>query len=610
VLGGATMVYPFLLMISGSTKSAMDVVDLDVWPRFTRDDSMLYRRYAEGLFNERIEALRMAYNVEAATFRQVELPNDINRELVAEWEVFLSLDRLPTHADMLGFVESPSSRTVLKQLREFKRAQMRLSSGDVEAYNDATGTRFDSWNAFFVLAESYHSRLRGPVTGAFYQAFVAHKRQQPASQRVVVSLDGFYRNIFLRNRFGREIDGYNSAHHTDYLSYSEIHLAPTGREIGTDQERETWEEFVRYLLGLYWIRLDDAATLAYREYLQARHGDIERLNNRYQTTYKEFSSIPLQSAMPAGGMPLSDWDAFIKGWQDPDTGHMYQPAVEHLRVYGPEQMFRDHLRERYDGIETLNTAVNGSWLTFDRVPMPQRDHHFQHFAAEQGMWRREAITVNFLTVADYLIWHGRGFINTLIYCSLAVMLALLVNPLAAYAMSRYRMPSSYKLLLFMLLTMAFPPIVTQIPVFLMLRDLGMLNTFAALVLPGMAHGYSIFLLKGFFDSLPRELYESASIDGASEWTMFWQITMSLSKPILAVIALSAFTAAYTNFMFALLICQDESMWTLMVWLYQLQQRSGQAVLYASLLIAAIPTFLIFFLCQNIILRGIVVPVEK
>jgi len=86
--------------------------------------------------------------------------------------------------------------------------------------------------------------------------------------------------------------------------------------------------------------------------------------------------------------------------------------------------------------------------------------------------------------------------------------------------------------------------------------------------------------------------------------------MSLSTPILAVIGLNAFTQAYSNFMFALLICQDQRMWTLMPWLYQLQQGSGPGVVYASLLIAAIPTFVIFALCQNIIMRGIVVPVEK
>ena len=86
--------------------------------------------------------------------------------------------------------------------------------------------------------------------------------------------------------------------------------------------------------------------------------------------------------------------------------------------------------------------------------------------------------------------------------------------------------------------------------------------------------------------------------------------MNLSKPVLAYIALMAFTAAYSNFMFALLICQDERMWTLMPTLYQLQLRSHMGITFASLIIAAIPTFGVFLFAQNIIMRGIVVPVEK
>ena len=138
----------------------------------------------------------------------------------------------------------------------------------------------------------------------------------------------------------------------------------------------------------------------------------------------------------------------------------------------------------------------------------------------------------------------------------------------------------------------------------------LLNTFAALVLPGAANGYFIFLLKGFFDSLPRELFEAAELDGAGEWTKFWHLAMNLSKPILAVIALGAFTGAYGAFMMALVIIPDESMWTLMVWISQLQAGAHGAVVYASLVIAALPTFLVFALCQNVIIRGIVVPTEK
>ena len=77
-----------------------------------------------------------------------------------------------------------------------------------------------------------------------------------------------------------------------------------------------------------------------------------------------------------------------------------------------------------------------------------------------------------------------------------------------------------------------------------------------------------------------------------------------------MIALGAFTGAYTQFMFALIISPDPKMWTIMVWLFQLQSQSHQSVVYASLVIAAIPAFIVFVLCQGVIMRGIVVPTEK
>ena len=86
--------------------------------------------------------------------------------------------------------------------------------------------------------------------------------------------------------------------------------------------------------------------------------------------------------------------------------------------------------------------------------------------------------------------------------------------------------------------------------------------------------------------------------------------MGLSTPILSVLALNTFTVAYGNFMMAFLLCQDKSMWTMMVHLYQLQIRSSQAVGFAALIIAAVPTLLVFIFCQNIIIKGIVVPTEK
>jgi len=92
--------------------------------------------------------------------------------------------------------------------------------------------------------------------------------------------------------------------------------------------------------------------------------------------------------------------------------------------------------------------------------------------------------------------------------------------------------------------------------------------------------------------------------------MFWQITMNLSRPILAVIALGAFTAAYGTFFYALILAPDPKMWTIMVYIFQLRAGADYPVVYASLIITAIPTLLVFVFCQNIILRGIVVPSDK
>jgi len=310
------------------------------------------------------------------------------------------------------------------------------------------------------------------------------------------------------------------------------------------------------------------------------------------------------------GLMASDWDSFVEGWKDPDTQKLYHAPIDSIRIHSVDFMFRDYLQSKYQTIEATNAALGTSYSDFMAVFPPQRDVHYRHFQPRMGELRKEFTFRNFITVFDYVVLHGRAVVNTVVYCLLSILAALIVNPIAAYALSRYKPPSQYKILLFLMLTMSFPPMVTQIPVFLMLREFHLLNTFWALVLPGLANGYNIFLLKGFFDSLPQDLYESASLDGAGEFRIFWQITMSLSTPILAVIALGAFTSAYSNFMMALLICQDEKMWTLMPWLYQLQQRSCEGVVFASLLVASVPTFIIFVLCQNVIMRGIVVPVEK
>lgn len=347
-----------------------------------------------------------------------------------------------------------------------------------------------------------------------------------------------------------------------------------------------------------------------RLYLKPRHSrDIAVYNAAHGTQHASYANLRLPREFPANATPLEQEE-----WRDFTETTLSPLWLKNGKLDTPETRWRAWIAQRPEirgpRSEVGGTAEFGLRTSDLAPPLPQFAYHAELFRAHKAEIRHELLVRNFRTVLDYILFHGRGILNTVIYCTLAVLLALLVNPLAAYALSRGRLACGTQILFFLMLTMAFPHMVTQIPVFILLRELGLLNTFAALLLPGMASGYSIFLLKGFFDSLPRDLYESAQLDGAGEWTLFWHITMRLSTPILSVIALQAFTVAYANFMYALLICQDPKMWTLMVWLYQLQQRSGPGVVQASLLLAALPTLLVFLACQRVLLRGIVVPVEK
>jgi len=314
----------------------------------------------------------------------------------------------------------------------------------------------------------------------------------------------------------------------------------------------------------------------------------------------DFNNISIPDPIPDSGALVEDLAHFIQNVALPEDIYLNSISRE----------FQDFLTKKYSSIVNLNKALTTNYNTFEEIPFPVEDIDYYSFYERKSEIRREFLWRNYAMALDQMLSDARSLRNTGIYVLLSILLAITVNPLAAYALSRFKPRFSYQIILLFMLTMAFPAMVMGIPNFLMLKNLSMLNTFWALVLPAAADGYFIFLLKGFFDSLPRELYESASLDGASEFRLFWQFTLYLSKPILAVIALGAFNAAYRNFLFAFLVCQDQSMWTLMVHIYELMQRASSGVGYAALVIAAMPTLGVFIFFQRIIIEGIVIPMEK
>ena len=615
-LGAVTMLYPFLLMLAGTTKSSVDTPEAEIIPRFLVDDLALYRKDTEGFFNEALFNAQNCMLVSYPSFRHLEMPERPNAFFAAEWGDFIGAIPMPPQYREVAYAECPSSYgSIPSNLRKFKRALLD-KYGNIESINRELGTDFLSTVDIRMFIRSYLSRMVSLSETTLDVEYNQFKETIPVEQLYFLTLEPFYRSEYLQNKYGRDIDSLNTALGTGYASWDDVKLPrryPEGEEY-TDAYRADWEDFVRNILGLLWLRVDSGTLNMYREYLAAKYlGNIASLNGLYKTEYADFNDIPLPAvdSAPRQGGESADWDSFVRGWEEPDTKKIYRAPVENLYIHSVDFMFQDYLAARHGAVEKFNLAAGTSFTCWSDVRPPQRDFHYLNwFLPNRSKIRWEFTIRNYITVAEFILLQGRALYNTFVFCLLTIVCSLIVNPLAAYALSRYKPPSTYKVLLFLMMTMAFPPMVTQIPNFLMLRQLGLLNTFAALVLPGMANGYSIFLLKGFFDSLPKELYESAEIDGAGEFRIFWNITMSLSTPILAVIALNAFNAAYGNFMMALLVCQDQNMWTLMPWLYQLQMNSQQGLIFASLVIAALPTFLVFVFCQNIIMRGIVVPVEK
>lgn len=313
-----------------------------------------------------------------------------------------------------------------------------------------------------------------------------------------------------------------------------------------------------------------------------------------------FSAVP-----PRDAKARATWETFVDDvW----------PASlrKGSNLISAESDWHHFLRSKYGNDAALATAWQEPGVTLDSAPLLHKSEDAFLFIGQTRSLRWRMMTENYVRVGRFLWERGRAIQNTVILVGLSILVALVLNPLAAYGLSRYPGKPGKISLVFLVMTIAFPMEVAMIPSFLLLRDLSLLNTFAALILPSAVSGFSIFLLKGFFDGLPEELFECARMEGASDWELFLLVAVPLSKPILAVIALGTFTATYGGYMWALLVCQDSRMWTLMVWLFQFYQTfSAQPWLgMAAFVMASVPTLLVFIFCQRIILRGIIIPTEK
>lgn len=597
ILGSITMVYPFLLMLSSSIKSGVDSHKMEIIPAYLYSENALYQKYLESRYNEESSRLMDNYPGRWIAFSEVEVPLEYHPGIAEDFVEFIE-ENSQRYGVYHYYLSEHYGRGVYPLAQRIYRKQIRQETGgDLLEFNRLynTGARF--WEEIMVEEKEILGRNFVSSAEGYLGRFLRFKEESPLWMRYYINSEGAFVNSELIPAFGGKLDELNREWGTSFQDWSEIHL-PSSYPGEDSPLAPYWLRYAKESLNIHHLDLDEGAFKAFREVLKGKYDNIKMLNQAWQSEFESFEEVVLPPNFT--GAVIDDLSLFLES----------HAKAEQIKIISIAEDFRAYCAQRYVSIEDLNRDWGTEYGDFTEISYPAAQLDYHYFVQRKGAIKREFIWRNYAMALDQMLSDARSLRNTGIYILLSVFFAITVNPLAAYALSRFKPGFSYQVIMLFMLTMAFPAMVMGIPNFLMLKKLNLLNTFWALVLPAAADGYFIFLLKGFFDSLPKELYESAKLDGAGEFRLFWQFTLYLSKPILAVIALGAFNAAYRNFLFAFLVCQDQSMWTLMVHIYELMQRASSSVGYAALVIAAIPTLLVFIFFQNIIIKGIVIPMEK
>jgi ABC-type glycerol-3-phosphate transport system permease component len=199
------------------------------------------------------------------------------------------------------------------------------------------------------------------------------------------------------------------------------------------------------------------------------------------------------------------------------------------------------------------------------------------------------------------------FRNSVFITIMAIVGTLVSSSLVAYAFAFLRWPGRNTVFVFVLATMMLPMQVTMIPLFVLFKDLGWLNTFKPLIVPAFFGGgaFNIFLLRQFYLSIPRDLIDAARIDGCSEFRIYWSIVLPLAKPALATVAILTFMFSWNDFLGPLIYLSDKLKGTLALGLamFTSQHQTEWSLLMAATILMIIPMVLIFFFFQRYFIQG-------
>lgn len=202
---------------------------------------------------------------------------------------------------------------------------------------------------------------------------------------------------------------------------------------------------------------------------------------------------------------------------------------------------------------------------------------------------------------------GRYFLNSLFVASVSTVITVILSSMLAYGFARWDFPGRSFLFYMMLGTMMVPAMVLIIPQFVLAKHLHLLNSlWGLIVVYSAATAFNMFLLRGFFEELPQDLFDSATVDGAGPFHTFWDIALPLARPALAAVAIFSFLGSWDEFTWALTAINDETKYTLPIAIRSLQQEHGTewGLVFAASALAVVPTVTVFLIFQRNFIKGV------
>ncbi len=201
---------------------------------------------------------------------------------------------------------------------------------------------------------------------------------------------------------------------------------------------------------------------------------------------------------------------------------------------------------------------------------------------------------------------ARSFTNSILLSTMVTFFSLFFNSMAGYAFAKYRFAGKTKLFNLLLVNMIVPSQVTMLPLFLMLKSVGLINTYMAIIVTGLANIFGIFLIRQYCMSIPDSLIEAAKMDGASDFQVYRKIILPLATPILVTLAIITFLGTWNDFLWPLIALTDDSMYTLPVALssLMLEHTKDPELMMAGSVITIIPVIIVFLALQRYYIKGI------